>query len=123
MHEFFVSLRGTTVATRFRSGRLIGRFGGQFSDGYGFVHRVGSVADSAQAVEGGNAQAGGEIAVGTTAYGGFGERPAELAGDRAALLYNMATPGVRSMGGRLTPPVISNLHFRLRGGATAIFCR
>ena len=32
-----------------------------------------------------------------------------------AFLYSIATPALRSMGGRFTPPVISSLHLRLKG--------
>ena len=42
---------------------------------------VGTVADGAEAVEGGDAEGGGEVAVGAAAGGGFAEGEAEFTGD------------------------------------------
>ena len=46
------------------------------------VGGVGAVADGAEAIEGGNAECGGEVSVGTTADGGFPESEAQLFGQR-----------------------------------------
>src|SRR5580704_11901712 len=54
---------------------------GEFGDADGFVHGVSSVADAAQPVEGRNAEAGGEVSVGTASDSGFAELPAEFAGN------------------------------------------
>src|SRR5580700_12337617 len=54
----------------------------QFRNDDEFVDCVCAIADTAHAVERGNAHAGGEVAVGAAAYGGFFELPSHLEGDR-----------------------------------------
>ena len=50
-----------------------------------FVRCVRAFADGAHAVKRGNAERGGEVAVGGAAGGGFVQREAELRGERARL--------------------------------------
>lgn len=49
------------------------------------VDGVRAVADTAQAIEGGNSQAGGEVAIGAPADGGFAKLPSQVAGDGGGL--------------------------------------
>ena len=46
-----------------------------------FVRRMSAVADGAEAVEGGHAQCGGEISVGTSTHGAFTEGKIHLRGE------------------------------------------
>src|SRR5580700_1900693 len=58
----------------------------QFRNDDEFVDCVCAIADTAHAVERGNAHAGGEVAVGAAAYGGFFELPSHLEGNLLGFL-------------------------------------
>ena len=74
-------------------------------DEHRFVPRMRAFAHRAHAVERGNAERRGEVAVGRAAGGGFVERKAQLAASACALRKSRTVPRLRSMGGRLMPPV------------------
>ena len=59
---------------------------GQFGDDDVFVDGVGAFADAAQAVERGDADAGGEVSVGAAADGGLFELPVDFCAMACAFL-------------------------------------
>src|SRR5579871_5715824 len=65
----------------------------QFGDDDVFVDGVGAFADAAQAVERGDADAGGEVSVRTAADGGFLELPINLVGDGLRFLVEGGDSG------------------------------
>ncbi len=83
--------------------------GARCSMSNGLMACVRAFADRAHAVERGNAESGGEVAVGAAAGGGFVEREAELAARAWACGKRRTVPRLRSMGGRLMSPVTVSL--------------
>ena len=74
-----------------------------------FVRSVRAFADCAHAVERGDAEGGSEVTVGAAAGGGFVEAKPSWAARLRACLKSAMVPALRSMGGRLMPPVILSL--------------
>ena len=80
----------------------------------GFVGGVGAFADRAEAVEGGNAECGGEVAVRGAAGGGLVEPEAEFGGETAGLLVERDGPGLALHRG--TVDAAGNLQLAVRIG-------
>src|SRR5580704_734204 len=87
--EFFENSSCSTTDARsclFDHGRQQQGTPRQLGDDDVLVHGVRAFAHGAHAVERGNADAGGEVAVGASAYGGFVELPSGLASNGAGFL-------------------------------------
>ena len=70
---------------------------------------VSAVADGAHTIECGDTEGGGEVAVGAAAGCCFLEDEAEFGGQGARFLKRAMVPALRSIGGRLMPPVMVSL--------------
>ena len=77
--------RITILSRRWRSSRPAARCAGPVLDDDGLVRRVSAFADGAHAVERGNAERGGEVAVGAAAGRGLVQIEAELGRETSAL--------------------------------------
>src|ERR1700722_7126760 len=92
---FFLTCASSSLFFRsglFNQGRQKQGAARQLGDDDVLVHGVGALAHCAHAVERGNADPCGEVAVGASAYGGFVQLPARLAGNFAGLLVERDPP-------------------------------
>ena len=68
--------------------------GNEVLDYHRLMRGVGTLADRAEAVEGGDAEGGGEVAVGGAAGGGLVELEAKFGGETAGLLVERDGSGL-----------------------------
>src|SRR5215469_4243897 len=76
---------------------------------------VGAVPDTSQAIEGGNPEAGSEIAIGAAAYRGLAQFPTQVAGDVDCLVVELDNAGCPFQGRAVDASGDLQLAFAIEG--------